>query len=77
MPKQVVSGTKVTMSKDMGQGRIMQQELELTKVWPLDTTLEELRVYCSGFNTNHMMIIFESDVEAPPKIQVVDGPPPK
>lgn len=45
----------------------MQKQIDLTKVFPLSTTLEEILGYCTEKGTNITQIIFESEAPEVPR----------
>ncbi len=45
----------------------VQKQVDLTKVFPLDTTLEEILGYVTSKNTNITQVIFESEAPEIPR----------
>lgn len=66
--KRAVVITKTTQAV-MTQGGPAQKQVDLTKVFEIDTTLEELLGYLQGKDTNVLTVVFESDAPEMPRDQ--------
>ena len=64
--KRAILMTRCTQVAQSPQGP-MQKQVDLTKVFPLETTLEEILGYLTEKQTNQTTVIFESEAPEIPR----------